>query len=245
MPLVGLGTWELRGDDGYRAVRRALEVGYRHIDTATMYANEDMVGRAIRDSGVPREQIFVTTKLPPGHTGRERHVIEESLRALGMDYVDLWLVHWPPADDESVASWREFVAVRDAGLARAIGVSNYTLEQIDVLTAATGVTPVVNQVPWSPADHDPQILADHRERSVVLEGYSPLKRTRLTHPAVTAAAEHHRVTTAQVVLRWHVEHGIPVIPKSADPARIEQNFDVWSFSLADDEVAALDAMGVG
>lgn len=242
MPLVGLGTWQLSGRAGYRAVRHALDVGYRHLDTATMYANEAEVGRAIRDSGIPREQIFVTTKLPPGNTGRERRTIEESLRALGTDYVDLWLVHWPPPADESVASWREFIAVRAAGLAHAIGVSNYALEQIDELIAATGETPAVNQVPWSPAEHDPGRLAGHQERGVVLEGYSPLKRTPLDHPTVTAVAGRHVVTPAQVVLRWHVEHGIAVIPKSGDPERIKQNFDLFGFTLAADEVAALDAM---
>lgn len=241
MPLVGLGTWRLSGRDGYRAVRHALQVGYRHLDTATMYANEDEVGRAIRDSGVPREQIFLTTKLPPDHPGAQA-TIEASLRALGTDYVDLWLVHWPPGGEESVATWREFIAVREAGLVRAIGVSNYELDQIDELVTATGQTPVVNQVPWSPSEHDPQRLAGHRDRGVVLEGYSPLKDTPLDHPAVTAAASRHGVSPAQVVLRWHLEHGIPVIPKSADPVRMEQNLDLFGFALTADEVAALDAI---
>jgi len=242
MPLVGLGTWRLSGEEGYRAMRHALELGYRHLDTATMYGNEEQVGRAVRDSGVPREEIFVTTKLPPGSTGRERQTIEASLRALGTDYVDLWLVHWPPPGEQSVATWREFVAAHADGLVRAIGVSNYDLAQIDELVAATGVTPAVNQVPWSPADHDPQRLSGHRERGVVLEGYSPLKRTRLEHPTLASLARRHGVTPAQVVLRWHLEHGIVVIPKSADPGRLKENLDLFGFSLDADEVAAVDAL---
>jgi diketogulonate reductase-like aldo/keto reductase len=242
MPLVGLGTWQLRGEGGYEAVRYALDVGYRHLDTATAYGNEAEVGRAVRDSGIPREDVFLTTKLPPERAGEVRRTLEESLRALDVAYVDLWLIHWPPGGSASPRAWAEFVAARDDGLARAIGVSNYSVEQIDELRRATGETPSVNQVPWSPEDHDAATLAAHGERGVVLEGYSPLKRSDLRDPVLTGIADRHGVSVPQVVLRWHLEHGIPVIPKSAKRERIAANADIFDFTLAPDEVAAIDAL---
>lgn len=242
IPLVGFGTWQLRGESAYRAVRYALEVGYRHIDTATMYGNEAEVGRAVRDSGLPREDIFLTTKLQPSDAGRERQVLAASLRALGTDYLDLWLIHAPPRLEAGLATWREFLAVRDAGQSRAAGVSNYDLDELDLLGQGTGELPAVNQVPWSPARHDPYLLAEHRERGVVLEGYSPLKGTRLRDPVLAEIARRHQVSPAQVVLRWHLEHQIPVIPKSATPERIASNFDLWGFALSDEEISHLDAL---
>jgi len=145
MPLVGLGTWQMTGARCQAAVRVALEVGYRHLDTATMYRTEREVGRAMRDSGVPREQVFLTTKLPPGAAGRERRTLDDSLRALGMDHVDLWLVHWPPRGRALVSTWKELLAARDQGLARAVGVSNYRPAQLDELIAATGAAPQVTR----------------------------------------------------------------------------------------------------
>jgi 2,5-diketo-D-gluconate reductase A len=242
MPLVGLGTWGLRGRRGYDAIRFALEVGYRHIDTATVYGNEAEVGRAMRDSGLQRRDVFVTTKLPPGRAGRERETIAASLRALGTDDVDLWLVHWPPGGRARPQLWRELLAIRDQGLARAVGVSNYGTGQLDELIGATGEAPAVNQIPWSPPRHDPRRLAEHRERGVVLEGYSPLKGTNLRDRVLAEVAAAHRVTPAQVVLRWHVEHGIPVIPKSATRERIAANLDLFGFSLSDQEVARIDGL---
>jgi 2,5-diketo-D-gluconate reductase A len=243
LPIVGFGTWQLRGGRAYEAVRYALAVGYRHIDTATMYGNEDEVGRALRDSMVPRAEVLLTTKLPPGRFGRERATITASLQALGSGYVDLWLIHWPPRDRSTPAIWREFLAARDDGLARAVGVSNFSLGQIDALTAASGEAPAVNQIPWSPADHDPAVLRGHRQRGIVLEGYSPLRRTNLRHPVLVDIAGRHGVSPAQVVLRWHIEHGIVVIPKSGTPERIKANIEVFTFSLTDDEVRAIDALG--
>ena len=162
MPLVGLGTWQMTGTRCQAAVRAALDVGYRHIDTATMYGNEREVGRAVRESGVPREQVFVTTKLPPGAAGRERRTLDASLRALGTDHVDLWLVHWPPRGRALLSTWEELLAARDRGLARAVGVSNYRPAQLDELIAATGVAPQVNQIPWAPALYDAALLGEHR-----------------------------------------------------------------------------------
>jgi 2,5-diketo-D-gluconate reductase A len=244
MPLVGLGTWHMSGARCQAAVRAALEVGYRHIDTATMYRNEREVGRAVRDSGVPREQVFITTKLPPGAAGRERRTLDDSLRALGMDHVDLWLVHWPPRGRALVSTWRELLAERDRGLARAVGVSNYRLAQLDELTAATGVTPQVNQIPWAPTRYDPALLAEHRRRGVVVEGYSPFKNTDLRHPVLVEIATRHGVTPAQVVVRWHVDRQVVVIPKSASPERVATNFDVFGFSLSEEELARIDGLSV-
>jgi 2,5-diketo-D-gluconate reductase A len=242
MPLVGLGTWQMKGARCREAVRYALEVGYRHLDTATIYRNEREVGQAIRDSGVPREEVFVTTKLPPADAGRERRTLDNSLRALGTDYVDLWLVHWPPRGRSLVSTWKELLAARDQGLARAVGVSNYSPAQLDQLAAATGVTPQVNQIPWAPALHDAGLLAEHRRRGVVLEGYSPFKNTDLRHPVLVEVAARHRVTPAQVVVRWHVDHELVVIPKSATPERIAANFDVFGFSLTEAELGRIDGL---
>jgi 2,5-diketo-D-gluconate reductase A len=239
MPMVGLGTWDLRGEQAYQAVRHALEAGYRLIDTATSYQNEDQIGRAIADSGLDRGDIFVTTKLPSENAGRARATLSKSLRALGTGYVDLWLVHWPPRRWVSPRLWREFLAIRDEGLARSVGVSNYRLAMIDKLTEATGERPAVNQIPWSLPRYDPALLAAHAQRGIAVEGYSSLKRTRLRDPVLAEIAESHGVTPAQVVLRWHLELGIIVIPKSARPERIESNLDLFGFSLTAEEMARL------
>jgi 2,5-diketo-D-gluconate reductase A len=242
MPLLGLGTWQMTGARCQQAVHYALEIGYRHIDTAAIYRNEREVGRAVRDSGVPREQVFLTTKLPPGDTGRERRTLDNSLRALRMEYVDLWLVHWPPRGRALVSTWKEFLAVRDEGLTRAVGVSNYSAAQLDELIRVTGEAPQVNQIPWAPALYDAALLAEHRRRGVVLEGYSPFKNTDLGHPLLVEIAARHRVTPAQVVLRWHVEHEVVVIPKSATPERIAANLDVFGFPLTEEELRRIDGL---
>ncbi len=242
LPLVGLGTWEMTGSPCYRAVRYALEVGYRHIDTATMYRNEREVGRAVRDSGIPREDVVITTKLQPGDAGRERATLEASLRALGTEYVDLWLIHWPPRGHVGLRTWKEFLALRDERKLRAVGVSNYSIGEIDELGGATGETPAVNQIRWAPSLYDPNKLAAHRERGVFLEGYSPFKSTDLRHPVLAEIADRHQVTPAQVVIRWHLDHGVVVIPKSATPQRIASNFDVFGFTLDDSERDRVDGL---
>jgi 2,5-diketo-D-gluconate reductase A len=242
IPLVGLGTWEMTGSECYRAVRCALELGYRHVDTATMYRNEDEVGRALRDSGVPRQDLFVTTKVPPARAGRERATLESSLRALGTEYVDLWLIHWPPDDGPGERIWTQLLALRDEGLTRAVGVSNYDTSLLDDLVRATGEAPAVNQIRWGPSLHDPGQVDEHRRRGIVLEGYSPFKTTDLDDPVLAEVAEHHGVTPAQVVVRWHVDHGVVVIPKSATPERIGVNFDVFGFSLDGEELRRVDGL---
>jgi 2,5-diketo-D-gluconate reductase A len=245
MPLLGLGTWQASGREAYDAVRAALDVGYRHIDTATMYGNEEQVGRAVAESGVPRGELFITTKLPPGRADRPRATLDESLAALGVEHVDLWLIHWPPPGGARPDVWGQLLEAQADGLARAVGVSNYSLAQIDELGAAGSVLPSVNQIEWSPALYDEAVLRAHRERGVQLEGYSPLKTMRLGDPRLVRIAEAHGVTPAQVVIRWHIEHEIVVIPKSTHPARIAENRDVFGFHLEQAEVSALDAMGRG
>lgn len=242
MPIIGFGTWQLRGRRSYNATRYALDVGYRHIDTAAMYGNEADVGRAIRDSGVSRDDIFVTTKLPPSDAGRERETLTSSLHALNLDWVDLWLVHWPPHGQATPDTWREFLTMRDEGKARSVGVSNYDIDQIDDLARATGEAPAVNQIPWSPTEFSSSVLEAHRSRGVVVEGYSPLRRTDLRDRTLAEIASGHGVSVAQVVLRWHLEHRIVVIPKSGTPERIRENFDVFGFELSDSEVEKIDSL---
>ena len=241
MPLLGFGTWQIRGASAYEAVRDALEAGYRHIDTATMYGNEAEVGRALADSGVPRDDVFVTTKLPPERAGRERETLDASLRALGVGAVDLWLIHWPPRR-KSVPVWREMLAARSEGRARAVGVSNYGIDEIDELIAATGEKPAVNQIRFGPSLYDPKLIAGHRERGVVVEGYSPFKTTNLHDPVLTRIAATHGVDPARVVLRWHVQHDIVVIPKSKTPERIATNAAIDGFELTADEMAAVNGL---
>jgi 2,5-diketo-D-gluconate reductase A len=243
LPLVGFGTWQVTGRRGYEAIRYALTTGYRHIDTATMYGNEREVGQAVRDSGIPRDQVFITTKLLPRQVGRERETLDASLRALGTDYIDLWLIHWAPSGRARPDVWERLLDAQREGRARAVGVSNYSVRQIDELIEGTGQAPAVNQIPWSPSLYDERVLADSRERGVVIEGYSPFKRSDLRHPVLIEIAARHQVTPAQVVVRWHVEHRIVVIPKSVTPDRIRTNLDVFGFTLTAEEVARIDALG--
>ncbi|MEH1165444.1 aldo/keto reductase [Micromonospora sp. CPCC 205539] len=244
MPLLGFGTWQATGQAGYDAVLAALDTGYRHLDTATVYGNEKEVGRAVKESGLRREDIFITTKLPPDRVGRERQTLEASLDALGVDHVDLWLIHWPPSSPgDSIPLWRELLAARDEDLARAVGVSNYSTAMIDELIQSTEENPAVNQISWSPALYDRQRHAEHRDRGVVLEGYSPFKTSDLSDPVLTRIASAHGVSPAQVVLRWHIDHEIVVIPKSVTPERISANFDVFHFSLTAEEMRDIDALG--
>jgi 2,5-diketo-D-gluconate reductase A len=242
MPLLGLGTWQTRGRAGADAVLRALEVGYRLVDTATAYGNETEVGRAVAESAVPRSETFVTTKLPQSRAGHERATLAESLDALGFDYVDLWLIHWPPGGRARPDVWERMLELRAEGLAREVGVSNYSVRQIDELVRATGQVPAVNQIEWSPALFDRDVLEAHRERRVQLEGYSPLRATSLRDPRLARIAEEHRVTPAQVVLRWHIEHRIVAIPKSINPERIAENADIFGFELSPAEVEQLDGL---
>ncbi|MES9604925.1 MULTISPECIES: aldo/keto reductase [Actinomadura] len=242
LPMIGFGTWQLRPEAAYASVREALEIGYRHVDTATLYRNEADVGRALKDSGVDREEVFVTTKLRPQDARDARRTLETSLRLLDTGYVDLWLIHWPTGADELVPTWRALLDAQDAGLVRHAGVSNYSPALIDGLTEATGRRPAVNQISWSPAQHDPALLDEHRRRGIVVEGYSGLKNTDLRDPVLTGIARRHGVTPAQVVLRWHLEHDIVILPRSSRREHIAANFDLEGFALTDEDVAAVDAL---
>ena len=243
IPLIGFGTWQLEGTDAYNGVRAALEIGYRHIDTASAYGNEVQVGTAIRDSGVGRENVFITTKCPPENAGRERETLDASLKDLGVDSVDLWLVHWPPNRQARPETWKAFIEALEQGKTRSIGVSNYSIGQIDELIAATGTAPALNQIPWTPFIYDAHEVAELSSRGVVLEGYSPLKRSDLNNPVLRKIAEAHGKTVAQVILRWHVEHGFVVIPRSKRRERIEENFAIFDFELTTDEITRLDRVG--
>lgn len=245
MPLLGFGTWQIRGPAAREAVAVALALGYRLLDTATGYGNESQVGRGLAESGLPRDDVFVTTKLPPDRAGRERETLEESLAALGLDAVDLWLIHWPVRGGAAPHVWERFVEAERDGLVRAIGVSNYDIDQLDELERATGRMPAVNQIEWGPALYDPEIAAAHSERGVQLEGYSPLRTTNLRDPRLARIAAVHGVTPAQVVIRWHLEHRFVVIPKSSHRDRIAENAEVLGFQLDADELAELDALGTG
>ncbi|WP_148613407.1 aldo/keto reductase [Nocardioides rubriscoriae] len=243
IPLLGFGTWQIKGEDAVRATAAALDSGYRHLDTATVYGNEGEVGRALAESGVAREDVFVTTKCPPMRAGQELATLRESLELLQTDHVDLWLIHWPGEGSVNTEMWRAFVEARDAGLAKEIGVSNFDPALIDEITEATGVRPAVNQIEWSPLLFDAEVLAAHLERGVVLEGYSALRGGTLDHPVIVEIAERLGRTPAQVIIRWHLQHGVIVIPKSVHAERIRSNADVDGFDLSDDDMAALDALG--
>ncbi|MGI8701618.1 MAG: aldo/keto reductase [Nocardioidaceae bacterium] len=243
MPMLGFGTWQIKGRNAVQATAAALEAGYRHLDTATVYDNEGEVGKALHDSGVARADVFVTTKCPPNLAGRELDTLRRSLDLLGTDYVDLWLIHWPGDDRANLDLWRAFIEARDSGLARNIGVSNFGVETIDALTAATGSTPVVNQIEWSPLLFDATVLEEHRRRGVALEGYSALRGGTLDDPTVLRVAESTGRTPAQVIIRWHLQHRVIVIPKSRDTERIRSNADVAGFELSTADMAALDSLG--
>lgn len=243
MPLLGFGTWQIPESEAPAATTAALETGYRHIDTATGYQNEAGIGKALASAGLPRESVFVTTKMPPDNVGRERQTLEESLSKLGLDHVDLWLVHWPPNRQATPQAWEQFIAAQQEGLTTSIGVSNYSLGQIDELISATGVAPAVNQIKWSPAIYDAEVATGLAERNVVLEGYSPFRASNLEDPTLVSIAEAHGVNTAQVIVAWHVKHQFVVIPKSTNPERIASNAAGATVDLTDDEVAAIDALG--
>ena len=239
MPLLGFGTWQISNRAAAQATAYALQAGYRHIDTATMYNNEAGIGKALASAALPRESVFVTTKLPPSNAGRERRTLGESLTKLGLTYVDLWLIHWPPNGRAAPRVWEQFIKEQQDGLARAIGVSNYSLSQIDELSQVTGVVPQVNQIRWGPSLYDPAVVSGLEQRGVILEGYSPFKVSNLNDPTLVSIAAQHDVTTAQVIVAWHVAHGFVVIPKSVRRERIVANAAVARITLTAEEVAAI------
>ncbi|MCL2551431.1 MAG: aldo/keto reductase [Actinomycetia bacterium] len=246
LPGIGLGTYPMDDATAERAVAEAVAAGYRLVDTATNYRNETGTGRGVARSGVAREEVVVTTKLPGRHHGYDETLasFEESRRRLGLEYVDLYLIHWPlPRVDRYVDSWRAMIKLREDGLVRSIGVSNFTAEHIDRLERETGVLPSVNQIEMHPLFPQEELRAALAAKGVAVESWSPLGRGSdlLADPAVTAAAAAHGRTPGQVVLRWHTQSGVVPIPKSADPDRQRENLDVFGFELTEEEMAAISA----
>src|SRR3954452_2233737 len=241
IPMLGLGVWQVpNGPECVDAVRWALESGYRHIDTAQAYGNEESVGQGIRDSGVPREEIFLTTKFYPANDDPAAEA-EDSLRRLGVDQVDLYIIHWPQGGP--TWAWPGMERARELGHTRSIGVSNFSVDELEQLTGAASTPPVVDQAQFSPFEHRRALLEQCRRRSIVLEAYSTLGTGRhLSDPTVTRIAEMIGRTPAQVLLRWCIQHDVPVIPKSTNRERIKENSRVLDFSLSDDHMARLDAL---
>jgi diketogulonate reductase-like aldo/keto reductase len=245
IPWLGLGVYLIdSGSETQEAVHHAFEAGYRHIDTARFYGNERDVGIAVRNSGLPREEIFITTKLWNSDHGcqRTRDACEESLRALDIGYIDLYLLHWPVHQLRG-ESWKALVGLQEEGKCRSIGVSNYTIAHLQELLHESDALPAVNQVEFSPFLYQSRLLEFCREHGILLEAYSPLTRgDKFTHPTLVALAEKHRKTPAQILIRWSLQHEVVVIPKSAHRDRIQENADVFNFDIASADMARLDAL---
>lgn len=251
IPQLGFGVFLVEPDETERIVSQALETGYRHIDTAAIYRNEDGVGRAIARSGIPREELFVTTKLWNEDQGSESAfaAIDRSLERLGLDHVDLYLIHWPsPHRGRYVETWQTLEQVRADGRARSIGVSNFQPHHLREVIDASDTVPAVNQVELHPRFSQPEVRAFAAEHGIAVESWGPLgqgKYPLLEESPVVEAAEVHGVSPAQVVIRWHLQHGLIVFPKSSTPERIAQNFDVFGFELSGEQMAALDGLHDG
>jgi diketogulonate reductase-like aldo/keto reductase len=241
MPVLGLGVWQVpNGRECENAVRWALESGYRHIDTAQAYGNEESVGRALRDSGVAREEIFLTTKFYPGHKDPAAEA-ERSLQRLGVDEVDLYIIHWP--QNGPTWAWPGMEAARERGYTRSIGVSNFSVAELEQVMARANVPPAVNQVQFSPFEYRRRLLDACRERSVALEAYSPLGTGHhLSDPTVERIADAVGRTPAQVLLRWCLQREVIVIPKSTHRERIEENSHIFEFVLSEAQMAELDGL---
>jgi diketogulonate reductase-like aldo/keto reductase len=241
MPLLGFGTWQIRGESVVRAIEWALEDGYRLIDTAAMYGNERGVGRAVRASGLPREELFVTTKLWNDSHGYDPalRAFDESMERLGLDYVDLYLIHWPAG--RRAETWRALEKVYRQGRAKAIGVSNYTIRHLEDLLSTAEVIPTVNQVEFHPWLYQNELLDYCREHEIQLEAYSPLtKGERLGNPKLVEIAEAYGKDPAQILIRWALQHDVVVIPKSDDRDHIRENANVFDFEITEEDMCRLD-----
>ncbi len=246
IPILGLGVFQTPpGRVTQEAVKYALEAGYRHIDTARIYGNEEDVGRGIKDSGVPREQIFVTTKLWNADQGYDSALsaCEASMRRLGLDYIDLYLIHWPVPELRG-ESWRALVELQRRGSCRAIGVSNYTVRHLQELLGSSDVIPAVDQVEFNPFLYQKELLRFCDGNGIQLEAYSPLTRGhKLDHPVVLDVARSYSKSPAQVMIRWGLQHGLVVIPKSTRPERIKENSEVFDFEISSADMSRLDSLG--
>jgi 2,5-diketo-D-gluconate reductase A len=246
MPRLGLGVWQTPEDATAGAVKAALAAGYRSIDTAAIYGNEVGVGEGFRASGLERDEVYITTKLWNGSQGFDRalRAFEKSLDRLGLDYVDLYLIHWPaPKQDLYAESWRALVRLRDEGRVRSIGVSNFAKPHLERIIGETGVTPALNQIELHPAFSQAAMRKVDAEHGIATESWSPLGQgDELKNPAIGAIAAKHGKTPAQAIIRWHLQLGLVVIPKSVTPSRIAENFGVWDFELDDADMAAFAAL---
>jgi len=248
MPQIGFGVWQVGPEEIIPSVQAAIESGYRSIDTAAVYGNEEGVGAAIRNAGVPQEDLFVTTKLWNPDHGRAAQAMEESLSRLGLTEVDLYLIHWPtPKQDRYVEAWKSLIQLRDAGKARSIGVSNFTVANLRRIIDETGVVPSVNQIELHPQFAQEELRAFHAEHGIVTESWSPLGQGKglLQEPTLAEIGRKHGKTPAQVVLRWHLDLGLVVIPKSVTPARIRENIEVFDFKLHAEDLAAIAKLNIG
>lgn len=248
LPAIALGTYKLNGPDGVSAMTSAIRQGYRLLDTAFSYENEGAVGRAVRDSGVPRDELVLTSKVPGRHQEYEATVrtVHEGLYRAGLDRWDLYLVHWPnPGRGLFVECFQALVDLQKDGFIRTVGVSNFLPEHLEAVAEATGVMPAVNQIELHPYFPQADALEAHARLGVLTEAWSPIGRANacLAEPAVQAAAAAHGVTPVQVVLRWHTQRGVVPLPRSSNPGRQHENLDVFGFTLSDDEVAAITALG--
>jgi 2,5-diketo-D-gluconate reductase A len=246
IPRIGLGVWQTPDDVAVAAVQSALQAGYRHVDTAAIYGNEPGVGAGLRASGVARDEVFVTTKVWNEDQGRAKalRAVEASLKRLQLDHVDLLLIHWPaPRRGLYLETWQALIDARQAGYARSIGVSNFEVEQLDRLIAETGVKPVLNQIELHPRFQQRRLREAHAARGIATESWSPLGQgTLLADPVIAQIAAKHGRTPAQVIVRWHLDSGLVVIPKSVSPQRIQENFNVVGFALDAQDMALIERM---
>jgi 2,5-diketo-D-gluconate reductase A len=249
IPQLGFGVFQVPPGETEEVVAQALSVGYRHIDTAAAYRNEAEVGQAVHASGLERGEVFVTTKCPNDDHGYEqaRRALDASLKRLEMDYVDLYLIHWPvPAHDKYVETWKAFIEARAEGLVRSIGVSNFQPAHLERIVRETGETPAINQIELHPYFQQRGLRHEHQELGIVTEAWSPLAQGKvLDDPAIVEIARAHSKTPGQVVIRWHLQIGNVVIPKSVTPQRIQENFDVFGFELSSAEMQAIDELDAG
>jgi 2,5-diketo-D-gluconate reductase A len=249
IPQLGFGVFQIPPDETAEAVTKAFDVGYRHIDTAAAYRNEAEVGEALRSSGLSRDEVFITTKCFNTDHGHDdaRQACSNSLERLGLDDVDLYLIHWPvPSKDLYVETWEAFIELQKEGLVRSIGVSNFQPDHLDRIIDETGVTPSVNQIELHPRLQQPELRRKHEELGIVTEAWSPLAQAQVLDDTVlNEIADAHGKTAGQVVLRWHIQLGNVIFPKSVTPERIEENFDLFDFELSDDDMAKIEDLDAG